>query len=58
MGHRPDLEELLLSGLPSMEQQHVVRTIRETVAAKLRYKRSLRDPNFHERPGDAEASDA
>ena len=35
MEHRTDLEEILLSGLPEDERDHVVKAIREASATKL-----------------------
>jgi hypothetical protein len=43
MEHRRDLEDLLMSGLPDDERQHIADAIRETTAAKLRRKRTQRD---------------
>jgi hypothetical protein len=40
MEHRHDLEDILFSGLPPAERQHVATVIRETDAAKLRRKRA------------------
>jgi len=56
MEHRQDLEDLLLSGLPPVEQQHVAQTMREATAAKLRRKRAQREPVFNE--GEEELVDS
>jgi hypothetical protein len=50
--YRNDLADILLSGLPSDERDHVVGVIHETDAAVLRRKRVARDEVDHE-PGKA-----
>ncbi len=43
MEHRDDLAEVLLSGLPADERNHVVDVIRQSDAEKLRRKRASSD---------------
>jgi len=56
MEHRQDLEDLLMSGLPPVEQQHVAQTMRAVTAAKLRRKRAQREPVLDE--GEEEIADS
>ena len=41
MEHRTDLEDILLSGLPAAERDHVVRVIGQTSAEKLAHLRTV-----------------